>query len=434
VSTEQDEHLGRTLAGRFHLQRVLGRGGMGTVYEAEQLGLARQVALKVLHPHIATAPGAVARFQREATLMARLRHPGAAQVYDFGEDGGALFLAMERLQGETLDTLTRREGPLPVPVAVEVVAQVLEVLEAAHALGIVHRDLKPANVMLTGELSAPRVKVLDFGLAQVAGGAAEARLTQSGMVHGTPAYMSPEQCRGEPLDGRSDLYSLGCVLYELIIGQPPFGETPVAEVMSGHLYRPPLGLRQLRPQLQVPPALDTLVLECLAKVKEQRPDNAQVMRLRLRQALAAPITLTKAPPRGEGKKKDRPLPTPLPVKGNEPPPDVPVGVLEAGGRSNPHGVSTALGAAGFRVEPCIEGVPLGDVRVLVIVPAAGGDALDLAREMAARPYAPPVLLCGEDDLTVMTRAIEGGIYDYIPLPLDPVDLSRKVARALRARR
>jgi serine/threonine protein kinase len=432
VSVEPDERLGRTLAGRFQLHRVLGRGGMGTVYEAEQLGLARQVALKVLHRHIATAPGAVARFQREATLMARLHHPGAALVYDFGEDAGELFLAMERLQGETLDTLTSREGPLPVPVAVELIAQVLEVLEAAHALGIVHRDLKPSNVMIIGELSAPRVKVLDFGLAQVVDSSPQARITQSGMVHGTPAYMSPEQCRGEPLDGRSDLYSLGCVLFELIIGQPPFGETPAAEVMSGHLYRPPAPLRQLRPELQLPPALEALVLECLAKVKEQRPENAQVMRLRLRQALALPISLSKAV-RGEGKKQARPLPTPLPVK-TEPPPDVPVGVMEAGGRSNPHGVGTALGAAGFRVVPCIEGVPLGDVRVLVIVPAAGGDALALAREMAARPYAPPVLLCGEDDLTVMTRAIEGGVYDYIPLPLDPVDLSRKVARALRARR
>jgi serine/threonine-protein kinase len=432
VSTEPDARLGRTLAGRFQLQRVLGRGGMGTVYEAEQLGLSRRVALKVLHPHIATAPGAVSRFQREATLMARLHHPGAAQVYDFGEDAGELFLAMERLHGETLDALTSREGPLPVPVAVELMAQVLEVLEASHALGIIHRDLKPSNVMLTGELSAPRVKVLDFGLAQVVDGSSQARITQSGMVHGTPAYMSPEQCRGEALDGRADLYSLGCVLYELILGQPPFGETPSAEVMSGHLYRPPTPLSQLRPQLKLPPALETLVLECLAKVREQRPENAQVLRLRLRQALALPIALSKAP-RGEGKKQDRPLPTPLPVK-TEMPSDVPVGVMEAGGRSNPHGVGTALGAAGFRVVPCIEGVPLGDVRVLIIVPAAGGDALTLAREMAARPYAPPVLLCGEDDLTVMTRAIEGGVYDYIPLPLDPVDLSRKVARALRARR
>jgi serine/threonine protein kinase len=432
VSTVPDVRLGRILAGRFHISRVLGRGGMGTVYEAEQLGLGRQVALKVLHEHVATSPGAVTRFQREATLMARLHHPGAAQVHDFGVDGGELFLAMERLHGETLDTITHREGPLAVPLAVEVVAQVLEVLEAAHALGIIHRDLKPANLMLIGELSSPRVKVLDFGLAQLVDGTPQARLTVSGMVHGTPAYMSPEQCRGEPLDGRSDLYALGCMLHELIIGHPPFGEVPVAEVMSGHLYRPPLPLRQLRPQLPIPPALEALVLECLAKVREQRPQSAQVMRLRLRQAMAPPIPLSEAP-RGAGKKQQRPPPTPAPIR-FDPPSELPVGVLEVGGTSNPYGVATALAASSFHVVPCVEGVPPGDVRALIIVPAPGSDALELARELASRPYAPPVLLCGEDDLSLMTRAIEGGVYDYVPLPLDPVDLNRKVARALRARR
>jgi serine/threonine protein kinase len=194
MSLEPDQRLGRTLAGRFQLLSVLGQGGMGTVYEAEQLGLSRRVALKVLHAHIVTSPGAVARFQREATLMARLHHPGAAQVYDFGEDGGELFLAMERLHGETLDAVLFRDGPLPIPMAVEVAAQVLEVLEAAHALGIVHRDLKPSNVMLTWEQATPQVKVLDFGLAQVMDASPQARITAAGMVPGTPAYMSPEQC------------------------------------------------------------------------------------------------------------------------------------------------------------------------------------------------------------------------------------------------
>jgi serine/threonine protein kinase len=432
MSTERDARLGRTLGGRFHLLSVLGQGGMGTVYEAEQAGLSRRVALKVLHVHIASSPGAVARFQREATLMARLHHPGAAHVYDFGEDAGELFLAMERLQGETLDAVTSREGPLPIPIAVDVVAQVLEVLEAAHALGIVHRDLKPANVMLTGELSAPRVKVLDFGLAQVMDGSVQARITASGMVHGTPAYMSPEQCRGEPLDGRADLYSLGCMLHELIIGKPPFSEAPPAEVMSGHLYRPPPPLRQLQPKLPIPPALEALVLECLAKVKEQRPENAQVMRLRLLQTLAPSSTSAPAP-RGEGKKKERPLPAPAPTH-LDVPSELPVGVLVAGEASSSSGASTALAAVGFRVVPFAEGAPLSDVRALVIVPAPGSDALELARKLASTPHAPPVLLCGEDDLTVMTRAIEGGIYDYVPLPLDPPELCRKVARALRARR
>jgi serine/threonine-protein kinase len=433
VNTPPEARLGHTVAGRFRLLRVLGTGGMGAVYEAEQLGLARHVALKVLHPHVAGSPGAVARFRREATLLARLHHPGAAHVYDFGEDADELFLAMEYLHGETLEALTSREGLLPLPVAVDVAAQVLEVLEAAHALGIVHRDLKPANVMLAGELSSPHVKVLDFGLAQLVDGSSQPRLTASGLVHGTPAYMSPEQCRGEPVDGRADLYSLGCLLHEFISGQPPFGESPAAEVMSGHLYRPPPPLRQLRPGRQIPPALEALVLECLAKRPDQRPESAQVLRLRLRQALAASLSDT-PPPRGEGKKKERPPPAPRPST-LEIPSELPVGVLEAGERSESFGVGNALAAVGFRVVPCTEeNLELGELRALVIVPEPGRDALELACRLAARPQAPPVLLCGEDDLTVMTRAIEGGIYDYVPLPLDPLELCRKVARALRARR
>jgi serine/threonine-protein kinase len=229
------------------------------------------------------------------------------------------------------------------------------------------------------------------------------------------------------VDGRADLYSLGCVLHELIIGQPPFGETPAAEVMSGHLYRPPPPLRQLRPQLQLPQALETLVLECLAKRPDQRPENGQVMRLRLRQALAPSVSLSPVP-RGEGKKKDRPLPAPQPTT-LDVPSELPVGVLETGSEAG-----TALAAVGFRVVPCTEEGPLGEVRALVVVPAPGRDALALACRLASSPYAPPVLLCGEDDLTVMTRAIEGGIYDYVPLPLDPLELCRKVARALRSRR
>lgn len=429
---EPESRLGRTVAGRFRLQRVLGEGGTGAVYEAEDLSLLRPVALKILHEHIASSPGAVARFQREALLMARLHHPGAAQVYDFGEDAGHRFLVMERLHGETLDAFIFRDGALPLSTAVDVVAQVLEVLEAAHALGIVHRDLKPSNVMISGELSSPRVKVLDFGLALLADTPLEGRITAAGLVHGTPAYMSPEQCRGEPVDTRADLYSLGCVLHELLSGRPPFGETPAAEVMSGHLYLPPPPLSQLRPRLELPQSFEALVLECLAKRPEQRPENAQVMRLRLLQSLAPKTPPTQAP-RGEGKKKERPAPAPQPAT-IEVPSELPVGVLEAGELSRSSEVSTALATVGFRVVPYSEGGALGDVRALVVVPAPGRDALELARKLASSPQAPPVLLCGEDDLTVMTRAIEGGIYDYVPLPLDPLELRRKVARALRARR
>ncbi|MFY0528073.1 serine/threonine-protein kinase [Archangium gephyra] len=151
-----DAWLGRVVAGRYQVTGTLGSGGMGTVYEAEQLGLERYVALKVLHPHVAKTPGAIARFQREAQLMARLKHPGAVHLFDHGTDGEVLYLAMERVFGIPLDEVLETYGLLEVKAAVELAAQVLEVLDAAHGLGMVHRDLKPSNLMLVGELPPPR--------------------------------------------------------------------------------------------------------------------------------------------------------------------------------------------------------------------------------------------------------------------------------------
>ncbi|HEY0096965.1 MAG TPA: serine/threonine-protein kinase [Archangium sp.] len=429
-----DAWLGRVVAGRYQVTGTLGHGGMGTVYEAEQLGLERYVALKVLHPHVARTPGAVARFQREALLLARLKHPGAVHVFDPGTDGEVLYLAMERVFGTPLDEVLDTYGRLLVPVAVELVAQVLEVLEAAHGLGMVHRDLKPSNLMLVGELSAPKVKVLDFGLASLVHDEKQARITESGQVMGTPAYMAPEHCRGEVLDGRADLYSVGCLLHELLVGRAPFGDSPALEVMSGHLYRPPPPMRQLAPERNIPEALETLVLACLAKMKAQRPASARELAARLREALAPP-----PPARGEGKKQERARVPP--VAPATPSAEVlarPVGVIEPGGPDNPHGIGTALSVAGYRVVPCGEEGPLEGLSTLVVVPRgtqAQEEALALASALAARPHAPPVLLCGNgDDFSLMSRAVASGVYDYVPLPLDPTDLARKVGRALRSRR
>ncbi|WP_309888094.1 protein kinase domain-containing protein [Archangium sp.] len=430
-----DPWLGRVVAGRYQVTGRLGRGGMGTVYEAEQLGLERYVALKVLHPHVARTPGAVARFQREALLMARLKHPGAVHVFDHGTDGEDLYLAMERVFGTPLDAVLDTQGLLPVPVAVEVVAQVLEVLEAAHGLGMVHRDLKPSNLMLVGELSAPKVKVLDFGLASLVHDEKQARITESGQVIGTPAYMAPEHCRGEVMDGRADLYSVGCLLHELLVGRAPFGDSPAVEVMSSHLYRPPPPVRQLLPERNIPEALEALVLACLAKDRDQRPASARELAARLREALAPP-----PPARGEGKKQERARVGPAAASAT-PSAEVlarPVGVIEPGGPDNPHGIGTALSVAGYRVVPCGAEGPLEGLSALVVVPRgtqAQEEALTLASTLAARPHAPPVLLCGNgDDFTLMSRAVASGVYDYVPLPVDPTDLGRKVARALRSRR
>ncbi|MFE8602986.1 protein kinase domain-containing protein [Archangium violaceum] len=428
-----DAWRGRVVAGRYQVTGTLGHGAMGTVYEAEQLGLERYVALKVLHPHVAKTPGAVARFQREAQLMARLKHPGAVHLFDHGADGEVLYLAMERVFGIPLDEVLETYGQLEVKTAVELAARVLDVLEAAHDLGMVHRDLKPSNVMLVGELSAPTVKVLDFGLAALVHEEPRARLTGSGQVLGTPAYMSPEHCRGELPDGRADLYSVGCLLHELLVGQPPFGESPAVEVMSGHLYRPPPPVRQLRPERDLPEVLETLVLACLSKSKAQRPASARELAARLRESLAPP------PPRGEGKKQERMQPPPSPPP--TPAPEVlarPVGVIEPDGPGHPLGIGTSLAVAGYRVVPCRESDSLEGLHAVVVVPRsdqAQEEALALASTLSTRPHAPPVLLCGSgEDFSLMSRAVASGVYDYVPLPLDPTDLARKVGRALRSRR
>jgi serine/threonine-protein kinase len=338
---------------------------------------------------------------------------------------------MERVFGVPLDEVLDTYGLLEVPAAVELAAQVLEVLDAAHALGMVHRDLKPSNVMLVGELSAPKAKVLDFGLASLVQDAQQPRLTESGQVLGTPAYMAPEHCRAEPLDGRADLYSVGCLLHELLVGRPPFGDSPAVEVMSGHMYRPPPPVRQLMPERPIPEALEALVLACLHKAKGQRPASARELAARLRETLVPP-----APARGEGKKQERAQapPAPAPVA----PTDRPVAVIEPGGPANPHGISTALSVAGYRVVPLGEDGPLEGVFALVVVPRdhqRQEEALALASTLAARPQAPPVLLCGSgDDFSLMSRAVASGVYDYVPLPMDPMDLARKVGRALRSRR
>ncbi|PTL80484.1 serine/threonine-protein kinase [Vitiosangium sp. GDMCC 1.1324] len=426
---------GQIVGERFRVLRALGQGGMGAVYEAEQLGLGRRVALKVMHPHIARAPGFSERFQREAQVLARLRHPGSVEVYDYGLDTGFLFLAMELVSGETVDSLLMREGALPVPRAVGLAVQVLEVLEAAHALGIIHRDLKPANLFLEPHPGGERVKVLDFGLAAL-GGELNVRLTQEGMAVGTPGFMSPEQMRGLPLDGRSDLYSLGCVLYELLTGVPPFPVMASAEMAAAHLYKPVPSFREARPDLSLPERLEAVVMRTLEKLPEARPADATALRQELLAVLADPVVAAPKK-RGEGKKTERgaglvrhEVPVPRPVAGG-----APVAVLVS---KNQEGAGNtlvmSLGACGFRARVPSAEEPLGEFSALLVI-ADGPGSLAQARALAARPDSPPVLLCGPaDDWDLVTGALEGGLFDFVPLPLDPIDLTRKVSRAQKLKR
>ena len=285
--------VGATLSGAYFLHALIGRGGMADVYRATDLTHDRSVVVKVLRRGAAADAGAVARFHREARAAAQLSHPNSVALLGSGEtESGTLFLVMELVPGATLAHLLAAASPLGAARAVEIGAQILAALTEAHALGIIHRDLKPANVMVDAAEGADRVKVLDFGIATVADGDVESRLTQQGTVFGTPAYMSPEQIRGEPLDPRSDLYAVGVILHEILAGRLPFeAETPLG-LASRHLHDPPPPLS--RAGARVTPALESLVLSALAKRPEDRPASAEVFRAAL---LACPVEASTAPGR-----------------------------------------------------------------------------------------------------------------------------------------
>jgi serine/threonine-protein kinase len=265
----------RTLAGRYRLAEVIGRGGMGTVYRAEDLVLGREVAVKLLPGRAADQdPADVARFEREARAAAALNHPALVAVYDAGSDAAARFIVMELVAGRSLEAMIRDDGPVDGRRAAAIAAGVADALAAAHAAGFVHRDIKPANVMIAPDGS---VKVLDFGIARVTDGTA---LTQNASVLGTAAYMSPEQALGEPADQRSDIYSLGCVLYALLTGGPPFTGDGVAAIVNQHANVEPRPLPATNGRIS--PALAALVMRMLAKAPGERPQTAAEVRDELR--------------------------------------------------------------------------------------------------------------------------------------------------------
>ncbi|HJL17730.1 MAG TPA: serine/threonine-protein kinase [Sandaracinaceae bacterium LLY-WYZ-13_1] len=274
-AAQNDPLLGQTVAGRFHVLARVGVGGMGTVYRAEQAGLDRPVALKVLKKELISDRDTVARFHREAKAMSMLMHPNTVRVFDFGEDDdGHLFLAMELLEGELLTAWSEREGTPPVDEAVEVVREILRSLAEAHSKGIIHRDLKPDNIFLArveGHTD-PVVKVLDFGIAKVFRD--EMKIdqleTQAGTVFGTPRYMSPEQAQGKALDHRSDLYSVGVLLYQLLTGRPPFVDDDAVVVMAKHIREAPEAPRKIAADRPIPRRLEKVLMKALGKEPEDR--------------------------------------------------------------------------------------------------------------------------------------------------------------------
>src|SRR4249919_947656 len=264
----QDTLSGTLFAGRYHIARKLGGGGMADVYLAEDQELGRRVAIKMLHGKYANDEQFVERFRREATHAAGLSHPNIVSIYDRGVAGGSYFIVMEYVEGRTLKELIVTRGPCPVPVAISYVRQVLAALRYAHRNGIVHRDIKPHNVLVDHE---GRVKVADFGIAR----AGSSQMTEAGSIIGTAQYLSPEQARGAPVDESSDLYSTGIVLFELLTGLVPFtGETPV-EIAMKHLSQVPEPPSTIRPD--IPHDLDLVVLRALAKEPAERYRSAKEM-------------------------------------------------------------------------------------------------------------------------------------------------------------
>ncbi len=285
--------LGRIFLGRYETIRLLGEGGMGRVYLARQTDLGgRQVVVKVMHDHIAADPKFRDRFQRETLMMARFQHPYVVTLYDASlNDPQGPCIVMEYIRGISLDTLMQRNGRLSPTRVARMVGQLCEALQAAHSAGIVHRDLKPANLMVVDpDTPYEKIKVMDFGLAKLVDNSAltSCKNTETGgdFAVGTPGYISPEQVKGEEMDHRSDLYSVGIILFELLTGKLPFTRDETMDVLLAHATEPPPHFADVGAGDWVPPDVEDVVMACLAKNPNDRPNSARDLAERYEFALA----------------------------------------------------------------------------------------------------------------------------------------------------
>ncbi len=433
-----DPRLGTVVAGKYTIDALLGAGGMGRVYRATHRELGEPVAVKFLLPLFASMPEIRARFRREAVALARLRHPGIVSIIDFGEHGDDLYMVMELLKGVRLSEILSA-GPLPPFRLGALFDQILQVVEATHALGIVHRDLKPDNIMvLDAGDRLWRIKILDFGLVLLADPAEQGRLTETGAVRGTPHYMSPEQCRGRHTDASTDVYSVGVMLFEALTGRLPFTSDDTATLMAQHLFLEPPSLREVAPDRDIPEGFEAIVREALGKKPEDRP-TASELRDRIAAVLAGTDAKSLAARAADERVRamaldrgDRAI-TGRVAKVSSPPPG------DATGRVviwMPHGdlsreLRAALAVAGVDTVTWSDpAAPPGDAAVVVVaLEHDGRGRCRRVRETRALESA-PVLVVGVEPAD-LPGLIHDGASDALPRGATVDQAARKVQRLLR---
>jgi hypothetical protein len=311
-----DTRVGTLLDGKYKLEAPLGEGGMGTVYRARHLMLDKPVALKLIKGDPGRSPDVIRRFQREARAASNLNHPNIAAAYDLGQTSdGTLYIAMELVRGQSLKDAIRGSGPLEAQRIGRILGQVASALAVAHRNGIIHRDLKPQNIMLAKEPDGTEVaKLLDFGIAKTFD-EHTTQLTATGFVLGTPQYMSPEQAAGRPIDARSDLYSLGVIMFEMLVGEVPFNDPSTPALLVKHLTEPAPLPSLRRPDLHIAPALEAVALRCMEKDPAARYQTAEEFTAGLGGALGTLGTIGPAPGAAEAGVATVIVPTPslLPI-------------------------------------------------------------------------------------------------------------------------
>lgn len=412
--------IGALVAGRYRVTAELGRGGMGVVYRAVQLPMERPIALKVLKKELTGDARARSRFEREARAASALAHPSAVAIHDFGEHEGVAYLAMELVEGSGLRALI--EERVGVARAIDLAAQLADVLASAHEAGLVHRDLKPENVIV--EASSPqgeRVRVLDFGLAFLERGPG-GRMTREGIVVGTPEYLSPEQARGEDVGPATDVYALACVLHELLTGRPPFTGSEL-DVLTKQMFAPPPPLASHGAH-EVPAALDELRRAMLDKQPARRPSAAEV-RDRLR-ALDPDPDRARARARVDGYLGPRAArmvdAAPSPPLSDAALEVALAGTLEAE-------LVLGLMANGISAFTLSDAEPLGPETAVIV--ASRADEAQIAA--LARTGLPVIAAVDRADVARLSSLLRAGAADVASRPLSAADLAKKIRRLTRDR-